>query len=328
MLLASLLGGTFWVVLRKLGFSALVLLIAGVARVLLHRLEDRGRVHLSVRTVWTRKFLGLGIGVIAAVLLGAIWFESGAHLATFTGLVGAGLAFASQQALLSLAAFFVITFGRVFNIGERIEMGGVRGDVVDIGLLKTTVMEMGVPEQLIPNPNHWVGARQYTGRLVTLTNSKIFDQPVFNLSRNFEFLWEELRIPLKYDVDLQLAERIVLDAVREATRDIHLRAHTELRRMRQRFLLQENANVEPHTYVHLTDNWIELAVRFVSPTHGIREIKDRLSRNVLYGFRQHGIEIASTTQEIVGFPRIKVESAETTERGQPDGEREGEPAPH
>lgn len=130
------------------------------------------------------------------------------------GLLAAGLAFASQNLVLSIAGYFVIVFGRVFDLGHRIELGGVRGDVLDIGLVKTTIMEMGVPAALFPDPHHWVAARQYTGRVVSVVNAEVFRQPVFNYTANFNLLWEELLIPLRYGTDLAVAERIVVEAAR------------------------------------------------------------------------------------------------------------------
>lgn len=111
-------------------------------------------------------------------------------LSTGVGLVTAGLAFALQQVVLSLAAYFVILRGDTFGIGDRITLGGVRGDVVKLGFLKTTIMEMGQPPAVEgADPAIWVHSRQYTGRLVTVTNGAIFNEPVYNYTRDFPFLW-------------------------------------------------------------------------------------------------------------------------------------------
>jgi small-conductance mechanosensitive channel len=264
---------------------------------------------VSRRSIWTRKSIRLAFGALGTLVLLSIWFDNPNRLATFLGLLAGGLAFASQNAVLSVAGYFVIVFGKAFDLGDRIQLGDVRGDVLDIGLLKTTVMEMGVPPLMHPDPHHWVASRQYTGRLVTITNAEVFKQPTYNYTRNFNFLWEELRLPLRYDGDLRRAEAIVLAAVREATAGIIEEGHRELANMRERYLIHAS-ELEPRAYLRLTDNWVELSVRFLVKAYGVREVKDTISRRVLERFREEGIELASATVELVRLPRMEVRTTE------------------
>jgi len=303
---------------HKLLLSALVVGTAIVLRLALRKLESVLAPTVSRRALWTEKTARLLVGAAAALLLLSIWFESSHDLALFGGLIAGGIAVASQKLLQAVAGFFVIVFGRSFNLGDRIEIGGVRGDVLDIGLLKTTVMEMGVTPDRQPDPKHWVGARQYTGRIVTIANSEVFEQPVFNYSRDFDYLWDEIQIPLKYDVDLRTAERVALDAARTASTEVVAEARTQLERVRSKYLLRET-DLEPRAYVRLTDNWIELSIRFLARPSGIREMKDRIFRRLLTAFGEEGISIASATFEVVGMAPVRLEG------GAPE---EGEPSPH
>nr|WP_246733484.1 mechanosensitive ion channel domain-containing protein [Methylobacterium sp. BTF04] len=156
--------------------------------------------HASLQTkFWTRQ----GISLLAAVLLIlgllSIWFNDPSRLATAFGLMSAGLAFALQQVVTSLAGYFVILRGATFTVGDRISMGGVRGDVLRLGFIQTTIMEMGQPPSVQgADPAMWVKSRQFTGRIVTVSNAKIFSEPVFNYTRDFPFIWEEMAIPVTY----------------------------------------------------------------------------------------------------------------------------------
>ena len=95
-------------------------------------------------------------------------------------------------------------------------MGGVRGDVVALGFFQTTIMEMGQPPAVqSADPAVWVQSRQFTGRIVTVANSKIFDEPVYNYTREFPFIWEEMRLPIAYRDDRARAEQILLEAARK-----------------------------------------------------------------------------------------------------------------
>jgi small-conductance mechanosensitive channel len=259
---------------------------------------------------WTRQIVSLATVALLLFGLASIWFDDPGRLATAAGLVTAGVAVALQRVITSFAAYFIILRGRVYTVGDRITMGGVRGDVVQLGFMQTAVMEMGESsgEQGDP-PSTWVKARQYTGRIVRVTNDKIFDTPVYNYTREFPYLWEEIHIPIKYDVDRARAEAILLDVARRHTSDIVRDASGGLARLRERYFLPEHVSLEPAVFWRLTDNWIELSLRFVAREHGIRGLKDRMSRDIIAAFDEAGLGLASGTYEIVGLPPLRVELA-------------------
>ncbi len=146
--------------------------------------------------------------------IASIWFDNPARLATAIGLVGAGIAFALQRVITAVAGYFVILRGKTFNVGDRIVMGGVRGDVVNLSFMQTQIMEMGQPPQVNPGtePAMWVHSRQFTGRIVTVTNDKVFDEPVYNYTHEFPYIWDEMRVPVRYQDDRAKAQHILLDA--------------------------------------------------------------------------------------------------------------------
>jgi small-conductance mechanosensitive channel len=255
----------------------------------------------EARSFWIRQFINLLTAALFLLALLSIWFDDPGRLATGIGLVSAGLAFALQKVVTSFAGYFVIIRSRVFIIGERITMGGVRGDVIEIGFLKTTLMEMGDATQ---GSTVWVRGRQYTGRIVTVTNDKVFDEPVFNSTREFPFVWEEIQIPITYAADRRRAESILLGAARGETADVQLEAEPFRRKLNHEFHL-DLESLEPHVYYRITDNWLELSLRFLSRDRYTREAKDRISRAILQGFDEAGIGIASTTIDIVAFPPVR-----------------------
>jgi small-conductance mechanosensitive channel len=151
----------------------------------------------------------------------------------------------------------------------------------------------------------WVQARQYTGRIVTVTNGAVFDEPIYNYSRDFPFIWEELHVPVKYDVNRDLAEKILLDAVRRHTADQIDLGPQSLGQLRRRYFVPaDEVNLEPEVFYKLTSNWMELAVRFVVPTHDIRRIKSNVSREIASTFAENGLEIASGTYALVEVPPL------------------------
>lgn len=272
-----------------------------IARLFLHGYRSERAVF------WVRQGISLVLVLFTLIVATSIWFDNPARLATFMGLVTAGVAFALQKPISALAGYLVILRGKTFGVGDRITMGGVRGDVIALGFTQTTIMEMGQPPDVQnADPAMWVHARQYTGRIVTVSNSKVFDEPVFNYTREFPYVWDEMRLPISYKDDRKRAEKILLEvAARHTTRtrDLSEEALEEL--LRRYFLAR--TELEPRVFWRLTDNWLELTVRFITSTHGVRALKDAMSRDILDALDEANIGIASGTYEVVGMPPVQVE---------------------
>ena len=284
----------------------LVLLAKGLQWLVRFALSGETRVHSRF---WWRQTIRLVTAGLGLLLLLSVWFDDPTRLTTAAGLITAGLAIALQRVITAFAAYFIILRARLFQVGDRIVMGGVRGDVIALGFLRTTIMEMGQPPPVSGDePAIWVEARQYSGRIVTITNDRIFDEPVYNYTREFPFLWEEMRLPIPFSADRQQAERILLEAARRHTvRTTELSAEA-LRELRRRYFV-DSADLEPRVYWRLTDNWLELSLRFVTRERGVREIKDAMTREILAELDAAGIPIASATVELTGVPPVRVSLA-------------------
>ena len=256
---------------------------------------------------WTRQGAGVMTAVLVVVALLSIWFDDPQRLTTGLGLFSAGLAFALQRVVTALAGYVVILRGNTFTVGDRITMGGVRGDVISLTFTQTKIMEMGQPPAVQgADPAMWVRSRQFTGRIVTVTNDKVFDEPVYNYTREFPFLWEEMTVPIPYRADRQRAEDILLSCVAEHAAAPDRASQPVQHALEQRYFIDLD-DLTPRVFYRLTDNWLELTIRFVVREHAIRDIKDAIARAVLQKFEDASIEVASATYEIVGLPPIRVQ---------------------
>lgn len=256
---------------------------------------------------WTRQGASLLTTIVGLIVLVSIWFKDPARLTTAAGLIGAGLAFALQKVVTAFAGYLVILRGKTFTVGDRITMGGVRGDVISLGFLQTRIMEMGEPPSAQSDSQPvWVRARQYTGRIVSVTNDKVFDEPIYNYTREFPYMWEELKIPIGYQTDRKLAETILVDCAREVTEDIVNGAKAARTAMERKYFI-DFGELEPRVFWMITDNWIEMNLRFLVRLRDARYVKDELARLIMERFDQGGIGIASGTYDIVGLPPIRLE---------------------
>ena len=249
---------------------------------------------------WAKQGIQVLTSIILVLGVVSIWFDDPTRLTAAVGMITAGLAFALQRVVTAIAGYVVILRGKTFSVGDRIVMGGVRGDVIELRFTQTVIMEMGqAPGEQLDAPSIWVRGRQYTGRIVCVSNALVFDQPIYNYTREFPDLWEEMTIPVKFDARRDLAERIIQEAAERHTVEIQEMSEEVLREMERRYFMKR-ADLKPQVYWKLTDNWLDLSVRFIVEESGIRNVKDRMSREILAKFDEAGIGIASATFELVG----------------------------
>jgi small-conductance mechanosensitive channel len=247
---------------------------------------------------YARKLVALSGYFLALVGITVIFKDRLGGLTVAIGVAGAGIAFALQEVIGSVAGWIAISFGGFYAPGDRVQLGGIKGDVIDIGILRTTLMELG----------EWVNSDLYSGRIVRIANSFVFKSPVFNYSGDFPFLWDELRIPVTYGGDHRLARRILEDIGAEiASEQFTATVRSAWRQMLQKYLL-ENAGVEPQVTLVLTDNWMEFTLRYVVDVKSRRSTKDHLYQRILEAFEASGdrVQIASTTFHLVQAPPLRV----------------------
>lgn len=237
-----------------------------------------------------RKFVTF-LGYLATLTMISIVFSD--KLGGFTvafGVAGAGIAFALQEVIASVAGWVAISVGSFYSPGDRIQLGGIRGDVIDVSILRTTLMEVG----------EWVAADLYTGRVVRVANSFVFKEPVFNYSGDFPFLWDEIVLPVKYGSDWKLAREMLRGLVSEVLVGYAAEVKDSWLTMVRQYRV-EDANVEPMITLRATDNWIEFTVRYVVNYRKRRWMKDHLFTRILEEVDKSGnrIRLASTTFEVV-----------------------------
>ena len=172
-------------------------------------------------------------------------------------------------------------------------MGGIKGDVIDIGVLRTTLMEIG----------EWVQADLYNGRIVRVANSFVFKEPVFNYSTEFPFLWDEITISLKYDSDYHLARTLLERVGEEVVGDYARQAEITWNRMVRKFRLEE-ARVTPTVSIAINDNWLQYTLRYVVDYKLRRSTKDKLYTKLLEEIDKVSdrVRIATSTLEISNMP--------------------------
>jgi small-conductance mechanosensitive channel len=242
-----------------------------------------------------RKFLTFLSYAVILLYLSIVFSDTLGGLTVAFGVAGAGIAFALQEVIASFAGWIALSFGGFYNTGDRVQLGGIKGDVIDIGVLRTTVMEVG----------DWVKGDLYNGRVVRIANSFVFKEPVFNYSRDFPFLWDEIVVPVRYGSDYRKARTLLEQVAEDITGDYARGAKASWKTMTAKYII-EDAGVESMVTLLANDNWMEFTVRYVVDYRRRRSTKDTLFQRVLEEIdRTKGkVALASATFELVGVPPI------------------------
>ncbi len=178
----------------RLAASMVVLLL--VLRKLVLKLVWKGAEGYRIRYQW-RKGTSYTAFFLAVLLLGRIWFEEFAAIATFLGLLTARLAIALKDLLVNLAGWIFIVWRRPFEVVDRIQVGEHAGDVDDLRIFQFTVMEIG----------KWVHVGQNTGRIIHVPNGTVFTMPARNYSRGwFDYIWNEIPILVTFKSNWERAK--------------------------------------------------------------------------------------------------------------------------
>jgi small-conductance mechanosensitive channel len=238
------------------------------------------------------------VGYLASILvIASIFSDQLGGLTVFLGVAGAGIAFALQEVIASFAGWFAIHFAGFFKTGDRVQLGGIKGDVIDIGILRTTIMEVG----------EWVKGDLYSGRVVRIANSFVFKEPVFNYSGDFPFLWDEVILHIKYGSDRKLAREIMQKITLELVAEYIPQAEQAWKEMNKHYLI-ENASVEPIITLIANDNWLEYTIRYVVNFKKRRTTKDQLFERLMDEFdnTNNKVSMASMTVHLVETPTFDV----------------------
>lgn len=238
----------------------------------------------------TRKFSYYGGSVVTLLGLFFLWSGTGAEIALTISVIGAGLAFALQQPVTSLAGWLYIITNRPYDVGDRIEVGDVSGDVIDIRLFKTVLLESSL-EGL-------GGGTQNTGRIADFPNSNVFGLNIFNYSRGFEYVWNEYPILVTFESNWQKAHDELTDIVNKETSQFESPASAQINRMMRSYMMQDE-KLSSKVYVMIKDSGVELGLRYLTPIRQRRVIRDSISRQVMELFeREPDLEFAYPTYRI------------------------------
>ena len=233
--------------------------------------------------------------LVSALLILRIWIIDPQVLVVAYGLIAAGVAISLQDVFKNFAGTIIIFLASPYRVGDRIEINGKFGDVIDIGILYTSLLEL----------REWIGGDQPTGRISIVPNGHVLTQVVNNYTKDHDFIWDEFTFPVTYGSDWRRASILMLEIVKKTTQETTKNAERQIFSLEEKYYLSKR-NIEPMVFVVPTDNWIQLNIRYVVNTRSRRLVKNELLSSILSAIEhEDGIKIASQTFTISGSPTIK-----------------------
>lgn len=267
-LIATILAIFVFIIIRRI-----------IIRLAIDRITDD---HIRYR--W-QKSITYTIFLFAFIIIGQIWFKGIQSLATYLGLLSAGIAIALKDPLTNITGWLYILWRNPFEVGERIQLGDQAGDVIDVSLFNFTLMEIG----------NWVNADQSTGRLIHVPNGSIFTHTLANYGRGFKYIWNEIPVLITFESDWQKSKSILEKIAREHAAHLSKYAERKVKKTSRQFLIK-NVDFTPAVYTTVAESGVELTIRYLCDPQNRRSSLQAIWENILIEFKKHtNIDLAYPT---------------------------------
>jgi small-conductance mechanosensitive channel len=274
------------------GIILIWVLLKVIQKRLFNNIEE---IHQRYKAKKATSFIGY---LLSIVLITIIFSDKLGGFTVALGVAGAGIAFALQEVITSVAGWAAIMFGGFYNTGDRVQLGGIKGDVIDIGVLRTTLMETG----------QWVDGDLYNGRIVRIANSFVFKEPVFNYSSDFPFLWDEIKIPIRFGSNYETAETFFKSTLQDVVGFYTESASATWKVLVKKYLI-EDASTSPMISTTFNENWVEFTLRYPVEYKKRRITKDQLFRSILKKIEESNgvVKLPQSTLGIVDHINVKMQ---------------------
>ncbi len=260
---------------QNLLFSVVLIFAFWLVRAIVLRVVFRHTSDPELHYKW-RKYFTRVLVFMALLILGRTWFEGFQSIATFLGLLSAGIVIALKDSVADLAGWIFLIWRKPFEIGDRIDIAGVSGDVIDQRIFKFSLMEIG----------NWVDADQSTGRVIHVPNHKVFTENIANYTADFHFIWNELPVRISLESNWKKAKKILQQIADRHSANISTEAKQQLRKAARSYLITYRI-LTPTVYTDVKDFGIILTIRYLTNPRTRRGTEHQIWEDVLTELAGH-----------------------------------------
>ena len=254
--------------------SVLIVILLVLIHFVINRIVQRQTEDDTIRYKW-RKHVAYLLGFVGFILIGRIWFQGMASLATFLGLLSAGLVIVLREPVTDMAGWLYLISRKPFDVGDRIQIGQNKGDVIDIRFFKFSILEIG----------NWVDADQSTGRVIHIPNHVVLRDSIANYTSEINFVWNEIPVVITFESNWEKAKSILTEIVLNHMEDYVADAEDQVRKAKKSYLIQYK-NLTPIVYTEVAGYGVKLTIRHLSYARKRRGLNQMIWEDILKRFRQ------------------------------------------
>jgi small-conductance mechanosensitive channel len=269
---------------KKIVLSLVVLIVLSVLRRIIIKFAIPK--NKDIKTIYTwRKIANYILSSLSLIIIGLIWLQEIQSFSTFFGLLTAGLAIALREPVVNFFGWLYIIFRAPFEMGDRIEIKNIAGDVLGISTLEFTLMEIG----------NWVDADQSTGRIIHVPNGFVFNSAIHNYTQAFGHIWHEIPVLITFESDWRKAKDLLLDLEKRVIREFGLQQTASLSKVNQNISLKFSI-LTPAIYTSVEASGVLLTIRYLCDPRKRRGSQQIIWEEILTMFAEHDdIEFAYPT---------------------------------
>ena len=269
----------------KILISVLFILFIWILRRIIIRTVWRRIQDTKVRYQWKKSLTYITISLYI-IILGSIWMNGLKSISTFLGLLSAGIAISLKDILTNIAGWIYIILRKPFVLGNRIEIDGDMGDVIDIHIFRFAMLEVG----------NWVDAHQSTGRIIYIPNGKVFTKPLANFHSGFNYIWNELPILITFESNWQKAKDILVNIINSSIEKVNNSMENQIKDASQKYMIRFEV-LTPIVYTSVRDSVVLLTIRYVCEPRKKRSSEQTIWEKILIEFAKcSDIDFAYPTQ--------------------------------
>lgn len=278
-------GYTVKIIWSIIWLVAIVIANKMISRILFKTIKDNGTYHQAKKTA------NYSLSVVLIIVLIFIWMESTKNLATYAGLLSAGVAISLRELFSNMAGWVFIVTKKTFRVGDRILIGDQKGDVIDIRLFQFSLMELSASDD----------GEQSTGRIIDVPNYYILTYPLINYTKGFEYIWNEIKVLLTFESDWKGAKKLLEEIITDKEFHEMTEVDSQIKNAAKRYRIHYST-LTPIVYTDVKDSGVQLTLRYLCAPKQKRTTVNIIWEEVLEMIDTHeDIDLAYPTKRVVNL---------------------------
>lgn len=261
--------------------TTLIFIVFGILKSIVRALYSRADVS-NKKKYFRNRMLKIALNIISIVLVILLWGHRISGMVTIISFLSAGIAIAVKEIIFDFFAGIYINMKKIFELEDRVEINGIKGDVVNIRSLGFEVLEVG----------DRVHAEQSTGRIIHIPNSFVFLYPLKNYTKAFKYIWDEITVKVPLDADIEKTKEVLYDIVNsnEILETIPKKMEDAVADVTVEYRIYYNY-LDPIIYTEIVDSHVELYIRYIVHPKKSRIVEDEIYLKILEEYKKGNIKL-------------------------------------